>query len=216
MISNGITNMNVLLDPNFAYLLLVSGLFLAFLALLAPGTGLLELGALLMLVVAGYSLFNLQIVLWPLGVLLLGMVAMLIALRLSRQKIVLQYVFLVLAIAAMVVGSVFLLRQPDGTIAVNPVLAVVVSVIVVGLLWVIGTRSIEAINRPVSTNLERLVGKVGQARTRIYTEGSVYVGGEVWTARSPVEIPAGSKVRVVSREGLVLTVEPASPSPAKE
>ena len=207
--------MNVLLDPNFAYLLLVSGLFLAFLALLAPGSGLLELGALFMLVVAGYSLFNLQIVLWPLGVLLLGIFAMLIALRLSRQKIVLQYVFLGLAIAAMVIGSVFLLRQPDGTIAVNPVLAVVVSVIVVGLLWVIGTRSIEAINRPVSTNLERLVGKVGQARSRISNEGSVYVGGEVWTARSQVEIPEGSKVRVVSREGLVLTVELVSP-PVKE
>jgi len=207
--------MNVLLDPNFAYLLLMSGLFLAFLALLAPGTGLLELGALLMLVIAGYSLFNLEIVLWPLGVLLVGIFALLIALRLSRQKVVLQYVFLVLAIAAMVIGSIFLLRQPDGTIAINPALAVLVSVIVVGLLWVIGTRSIEAINRPVSTNLDRLVGKVGTARTPIYNEGSVYVGGEVWTARSPVEIQAGSKVRVVSREGLVLTVELVSPPPVK-
>jgi membrane-bound serine protease (ClpP class) len=108
-----------------------------------------------------------------------------------------------------------LLRHPDGTIAVNPVLAVVVSVIVVGLAWVIGTRAIEAINRPVSTNLDRLMGKVGQARTRIFNEGSVYVGGEVWTARSQVEIPTGSKVRVVSREGLVLTVEILSP-PVKE
>jgi len=202
--------MNVLLDPNFAYLLLMSGLFLAFLALLAPGTGLLELGALLMLVIAGYSLFNLEMVLWPLGVLLVGIFALLIALRLSRQKVVLQYVFLLLAIVSMVIGSIFLLRQPDGTIAINPALAVVVSVIVVGLLWVIGTRSIEAINRPVSTNLDRLVGKVGQARSRISNEGSVYVGGEVWTARSQVEIPEGSKVRVVSREGLVLTVELAS------
>jgi membrane-bound serine protease (ClpP class) len=208
--------MNVLLDPNIAYLLLVSGLLLAFLALLAPGTGLLEIGALVMLGVAAFSLFNLQIVLWPLAVILVGIIAMLIALRLSRQKIVLQYVFLILAIAAMVIGSVFMLRQPDGTIAVNPALAVVVSVLVVGLLWVIGTRSIEAINRPVSTNLERLIGKVGQARTRIYTEGSVYVGGETWTARSQVEIPTGSKVRVISRDGLVLTVEPVSPTPVKE
>ena len=109
-----------------------------------------------------------------------------------------------------------MLRMPDGTIAVNPVLVGVVSVIVIGLSWVIGTRAIEAINRPISTNLDRLVGKVGQARSRIYSEGSVYVGGEVWTARSQVEIPVGSKVRVVSREGLVLTVEPVTSAPAQE
>jgi membrane-bound ClpP family serine protease len=216
MITNGITNMNVLLDPNIAYLLLVSGLFLAFLALLAPGTGLLEVGALVMLGVAAFSIYNLQIVLWPLAVIVVGMISLLIALRLSRQKIVLQYIFLILALAAMVIGSVFMLRMPDGTIAVNPVLAGVVSVIVVGLLWVIGTRAIEAINRPVSTNLDRLIGKVGQARSRVFNEGSVYVGGETWTARSQVEIPVGSKVRVVSRDGLVLTVEPVSPVPVKE
>jgi membrane-bound serine protease (ClpP class) len=206
--------MNVLLDPNFAYLMLVSGLFLAILALFAPGTGLLELGALFMLVVAGYSIYNLQINLWALGVLVLGIFPFLLALRLSRQKIFPQWVFLALALLAMVIGSIFLLRQPDGAMAVNPVLAGVVSVVLVGLLWVIGSRASEAMNRPVSTNLERLVGMVGQARTRIYQEGSVYVGGEVWTARSQVEIPAGSKVRVLSREGLVLTVELVTPPPS--
>jgi len=205
--------MNVLLDPNFAYLMLVSGLFLAILALLAPGTGLIELGAFFMLVVAGYSIYNLQIHLWALGVLVLGIFPFLLALRLSRQKIFPQWVFLAMALLAMVIGSIFLLRQTDGTIAVNPLLAGVVSVVVVGLLWVIGRRAIEAMNRPVSNNLERLVGMVGQTRTRIYHEGSVYVGGEVWTARSQVEIPAGSKVCVLSREGLVLTVELVSPPP---
>lgn len=206
--------MNVLLDPNFAYLMLVSGLFLAVLALFAPGTGLIELGALFMLVVAGYSIYNLQIHLWALGVLVLGIFPFLVALRLSRQKIFPQWVFLALALLAMVIGSIFLLRQPDGAMAVNPVLAGVVSVVLVGLLWVIGSRAIEAMNRPVFNNLERLVGMVGQARTRIYHEGSVYVGGEVWTARSQVEILAGSKVCVLSREGLVLTVELVTPPPS--
>ena len=206
--------MNVLLDPNFAYLMLVSGLFLAVLALFAPGTGLIELGALFMLVVAGYSIYNLQIHLWALGVLVFGIFPFLVALRLSRQKIFPQWVFLALALLAMVIGSIFLLRQPDGAMAVNPVLAGVVSVVLVGLLWVIGSRAIEAMNRPVFNKLERLVGMVGQARTRIYHEGSVYVGGEVWTARSQVEILAGSKVCVLSREGLVLTVELVTPPPS--
>ena len=48
--------MSFLFDPNVAYLLLVGGFLLAILALFAPGTGLLELGAMAMLVLAGFSI----------------------------------------------------------------------------------------------------------------------------------------------------------------
>jgi membrane-bound ClpP family serine protease len=34
----------------------------------------------------------------------------------------------------------------------------------------------------------------------------VYAGGEEWTARSDALIPAGSQVKVVGREGVVLKV----------
>ena len=51
--------MNLLFDPNVAYLLLVIGLIVAILALFAPGTGVLEVGAIFMLFLAGYGIFNL-------------------------------------------------------------------------------------------------------------------------------------------------------------
>ncbi|NMC85494.1 MAG: NfeD family protein, partial [Anaerolineaceae bacterium] len=38
--------------------------------------------------------------------------------------------------------------------------------------------------------------------------GTVYVGGEEWSARSDEMIAAGSSVKVINREGLVLIVEP--------
>jgi len=47
----------------------------------------------------------------------------------------------------------------------------------------------------------------GEARTDILAEGSVYVNGEDWSARSKTLIPAGSKVLVLRRNGLVLEVE---------
>jgi membrane-bound ClpP family serine protease len=199
--------MNLLLDPNVAYLLLVGGFIVAILALFSPGTGLLEIGALFMLFLAGYSIYNLAFNSWALLVLILGVFPFLLALRKSRQ-----WIFLALSLLALVVGSVFMFRQADGAPAINPWLAFLVSLLSVTFLWMVGRRGIEAIDLPLSHDLQRLPGLVGQAHTDIFQEGSAYVAGEEWSARSEVKIPLGSRVRVISRDGLVLTVEPL-PSP---
>ena len=204
--------MSVLFDPNVAYLLLVIGLIVAILALFAPGTGVLELGALFMLFLAGYSIFNQPVNAWALVVLIVGVFPFLLALRKSRQ-----YIFLALSILALVVGSVFLVRAPGGGTAVNPVLAILVSVIAVVFLWFVGRRGIEASQRPLTHNLDRLIGMVGQAHTNLNPEGSVYVGSEEWSAHCDTFVRSGSRVRVLKRDGLILTVEPVvSPAPGKE
>ncbi len=202
--------MNVLFDPNVSYLLLVVGLIVAILALFAPGTGVLEIGALFMLFLAGYGIFNQPVNTWALVVLVLGVFPFLLAMRKSRQ-----YIFLVLAIVALVVGSVFLVRSPTGGSAVNPALASVVSVVAVVFMWFIGRRGVEALQRPITHDLDRLIGMVGQAHTNLNPDGSVYVGSEEWSAHSETFVPSGSRVKVLKREGLVLTVEPLAP-PAKE
>jgi membrane-bound ClpP family serine protease len=194
--------MNLLLDPNVAYLLLTGGFVLAILALFTPGTGLLEVGALFMLVLAGISLYNLPFNWWALVLLLVGVFPFLLALRKSRQ-----WVFLGLAILALVIGSVFMFKEPGGAPAVHPVLATLTSGISTVLLWIIGRKGIEALSaRPVH-DLSQLIGLIGEATTHIHAEGSVYVGGEQWSARSVAPIPAKTAVRVMGREGLTLVVE---------
>ena len=47
--------MNLLLDPNVAYVILVIGFVLGVLALFTPGTGFLEIGVLFAIVLAGYG-----------------------------------------------------------------------------------------------------------------------------------------------------------------
>ncbi len=206
------TEMNVLFEPNVAYALLVVGLIVAILALFAPGTGVLEIGALFMLFLAGYGIVNQPTNTWALVVLILGVFPFLLALRKSRQ-----YIFLALAILALVVGSVFLMRNSNGGPAVNPVLAILGSVLATVFLWFVGRRILEASARPVTHNLDRLIGMVGQAHTNLNPDGSVYVGSEEWSAHSDIFVPKDSRVRVVKRDGLILTVEPLAPSsPAKE
>jgi membrane-bound ClpP family serine protease len=104
------------------------------------------------------------------------------------------------------VGSIFLVTTPTGQPAVNPVLAAVTSVLVGGFVTVIARRLLDAMAQPVS-RIDKVIGQVGEARTDILREGSVYVGGENWSAHSRSFIPSGSTVVVKSQDGLVIEVE---------
>jgi len=193
--------MNFLLDPNVAYLILVIGVLLGMLALFTPGTGILEIGALFAIFLAGYAMYNLPIRVWALILLAVGVVPFFFALRKYKQ-----WYWLIPAIVSMVVGSVFLFKSETSLTAINPFFATLVSIVSVVLMWFIGVKSIEALRLRPSQDLSRLVEETGEARTDILNEGTVYVGGEEWTARSEKRIPSGSKVKVVGREGLVLLV----------
>ena len=194
---------DLLINPNVAYLLLVIGTLLVILALFTPGTGLLEIGALFILILAGYGAYNLPINLWAMILLLIGVVPFLLALRKSHR-----IEFLVIAILSNVIGASFLFQgatwwQP----AVNPILAVIVSILTGGYLWIAVTKVLEVERRRPVHDASSVIGKVGEAKTEIHEEGSVQVDGELWSARAEQVIPLGAKVRVVKREGFILLVE---------
>jgi membrane-bound serine protease (ClpP class) len=198
--------MDLLLDPNVAYVLLVSGFVLAVLALFSPGTVVLEIFAVFALFLAGYVMYKLPTNTWALILLIVGVFPFLIALRRSRN-----WIFLVISLAALIIGTIFIFRTESGAPAIHPVLAIFMSVTATGILWFIGRKGIEAIEQALSIDLGQLEGMVGDARTDIKRDGTVYVNGEEWSARSAVAIKAGSIVRVISREGLLLIVEVEEP-----
>ncbi len=192
-----------LLNPNLAYLLLVGGFSMALLAILTPGTGFLEIGAIFALLLAGWGVYNLPINYWALIILVLGVVPFIFAVRKSRRM-----VFLAISILALIVGSVFLFR---GEIwwkpVVNPVLASVVSLLAGGFFWIVVQKTLEAGDEPLAHDLGPLIGAVGEAKSDIHHEGSAQVRGELWSAFSENPISEGALVRVVKREGFMLQVE---------
>ena len=195
--------MDFLLDPNVAYLIFLTGIVLVFIAVATPGTGLVEIGALFCFILTGYALYNLSVNWWALVILLLSVVPFIQAIRKPKS-----FLFLALSILLIVTGSVFLFASDDGSlISVNPVIALISSGLVAVFLWFLFRKAIEAISRRPTHDLETLVGQIGEAKSVIYGDGSVYIAGEMWSARSDSEIPAGSHVRVIRRDGFTLVVE---------
>ena len=203
--------MNILLDPNLAYLLLLLGLLLGMLAVVAPGTGLLELGALFCLVLAGYAVYYLSINLWALIILALSTLPFIYALRKPKREI-----FLALSILGLVIGSIFLFTNENGGPAVNWILALVSSVLYAGFMWVVVRKTLQAAHAQPTHDLTTLIGQVGEAKTRIHEEGSVQVAGELWSAHSKTSIPIGTHVRVVGRQGFILEVSKETGKDNKE
>lgn len=195
--------MDFLLDPNIAYLFLLGGVVLAFLAIVTPGTGMLEVGAIFCFLLAGYAVYNLPMNWWALLILLLSVVPFLYAVQKPKREL-----FLGVSIFLLVLGSVFLFAVDGWKPAVNPLVALFSSGVVAAFLWIVVRKSIQAADARPTHDLGILVGQMGEARTAVHQEGSVYINGELWSAKSFSEIPAGSHVLVVAREGFVLVVEP--------
>lgn len=191
------------LFSNFMYLLLVAGVWFASLAVISPGTGLYEALTLLALGGAGIGLFYLPFNAWAFIPLILGMAAFLSGLWVRKWE------GLLLAVSAFLfsLGSVYLFQSSWSDPAVHPLLAIVVSLSTLGFYWfairkTIASQRMRAIHDPTL-----VLDQIGEARTPIEPVGTVYVAGEMWSARSNQSIPAGAKVRVSGRKGLMLTVE---------
>lgn len=205
--------MDFLQDPNVVYVLMAGGLIAAVLSLTSPGTGFLEIGALFIIGVAGWGIVNygLPINWWALLLLAIGAVLFFLSVRRSRAL-----PLLAASVLAIVLGSAFLFSAERWYIpAVNPLLASVVSVLSGGFFWIVGRKAIEASEARPTHDLEGLIGMTGEAKSRVYNEGSVLVNSELWSARSEQPIAEGAWVRVVGREGFTLKVEPAEAQPPK-
>ena len=196
---------NILLNPNIAYLFLVSGVLLTFFALVTPGTGFLEVGAFFLMALAGYAIYFLPIHIWALVLLVISIVPFGMAIKATARR----GIYLGSSIVGVVIGSAYLFRGEGLAPAVNIWLVIIVSVLMSAFLWFVITKTLEALESRPSHDLGALVGKVGEAKTDIHDEGSAQISGELWTVRSDKPISAGTRVRVVERNGFILEVEEA-------
>ena len=197
--------MDILLNPNIAYLTSVLAVLAILAAIVAPGTGFIELLALLLIAASGYMAYNLGMNLWALVILMLSVVPFFIAIR-SKNSMV----YLIISIVMIIGGSLFLFTGTNLKPLVDPLLVIILSGLSATFVWFAAKKSIQAQQAKKFHDLDELIGKIGEARTDIQQEGSIQIDSELWSARSEERIMAGERARVVKRDGFIVVVEPES------
>ncbi len=193
--------MNPIIDPNIAYVLLIVGFMLSVLALLTPGTGVVEIIGLFSMILAGYGIISNLSHYWAL-ILLIPFIPMIFIYRKFKKDYL-----LIVAIALLNLGSFMIFKSENGGFAVSPIVALVVLLLNAPILWVVVKKIIEAIDKAPDFDPQNIVGNIGIARTNIFNGGTAYVSGEEWSARSETKINKGNEIKVVKIEGLTLVVE---------
>jgi membrane-bound serine protease (ClpP class) len=196
--------LDVLANPNVAYLLMTAGLLGLYVELTHPGLVLPGVAGTISLLLALTALHVLSVNYGGLALLLLGA-----GLLVAEAFLPTFGVLGAGGLAAFVLGSLFLFDTEGTGLAVARSLifgtagALAVFALVVGTL-VMRTRR----RRPVGGH-EGMLGTIGEARQRLDPRGTVLVRGEYWTATSEVPVQAGQAVEITGVDGLTLRVRPA-------
>lgn len=191
-------------NPNIAYLLLSLGMLGLTIELWSPG-------AIVPGVVGGVSLLLALFALQLLPVNVAGALLLLLGLLLFALEVkVVSYGLLTLAgVVCLVFGSLMLIDDagvPELRLSLGVVLPVVIGFTSIGAILV--RLGVAAQRRNPVTGVNGLVDESGDVLTAIEpaAPGSISAHGEIWRAQSDTAIPVGARVRIVSVDGLTLTV----------
>lgn len=115
----------------------------------------------------------------------------------------------------LIVGGVLWMFVPDALLHsyVGPLL-IIVAAVAAGMIEIPYYRWVAPTHRPMSTTSAGLVGDEAIVTVAVVPNtlrGKVRVRSEIWSARSTVPIPAGTRVRIVHGEGVSVSVEPLEP-----
>jgi membrane-bound serine protease (ClpP class) len=189
-----------LADPNVAFLLLVLGALGVYWEVHAPGMVLPGLLGVLLICTGAYGIYQDSPSWYGLTLLILAIILLTVELR--------YYTHMVSGIAGTILlafGALVLIQGPR---RITPGLAIAISA-AFGIITVfLGLLGMRARDTKQMTGIQTLVGELGVSRTEINPEGTVFVRGEYWQARSAQPIAAGERVSIKGVQGnLILEVE---------
>ena len=196
--------LNLISDPNVAYILLLLGFYGIFFEFTNPGAIFPGVFGAISLILAFYSLQTLPVNYAGLLLIILGIILFLLEI-----KIISHGILTIGGIISMIIGSLMLFESPSPFFKLS--LKVILPAVLMTALFFSLTiaLAVKALRRKPVTGMEGLIGLKGTAKTDISgKDGVVFVHGEIWQAWSDETIKAGEKVIVDAVENLRLKVHP--------
>lgn len=194
--------LNLIADPNIAYILLMLGMLGLFFELANPGVILPGIIGGISLILAFFAFQSLPINYAGLLLILFGIV-----LLIAEIKVVSHGVLTIGGVIAILLGSLMLVDTPETSLRISWKVILPVVATTAGIFVFAVSAGIRAQLRRPATGSEGLVGQVGVARTPLEPEGQVFVRGEIWRAVSDAgTIAEGERVRIVAVDSLTIRV----------
>ncbi|UCC95169.1 MAG: nodulation protein NfeD [Candidatus Omnitrophota bacterium] len=193
--------LNILIEPNIAYLLLTLGFLGLIFEVTHPGFGFPGIAGIICLILAFYAFSVLPINYAGLTLIILGLLFFVVEAFTPTFGM-----FTLGGVIAFIFGSVMLFNQRE-TIKVSFAAIVPVALFFSALSIFFITRTVMMARKKSFTGAEGLLGKVGIAQTDIARTGKVFIHGEIWNATAHAKIKKGQEVIVEKIEGLKLIVQ---------
>ena len=196
--------LDILSDPNIAYIFFMLGIYGLLFELYNPGAILPGVVGVIAIILAFYSLHTLPVNYAGLALIVVGIILFILEL-----KIVSHGLLGIGGTVALLLGSIMLIDTESTLEFATLSLSVVLSTVIFTALFFIFAigMGIRAQRRKPVTGVEGIVGETGEALTKLNPNGQVRVHGEIWNATSAQGvIAAGSRVTVRGVNDLRLTV----------
>ena len=204
--------LHVLSDPTIAYLLLSLGGLALIYELANPGAILPGVVGGIALLLALYSLGTLPVNIAGVGLILFALLLLFADLLVGGSG-----VLTVGGVISFALGSLLLATsgEAEAFLRVQPPVGVIMTLTFAVFFTYVAGEVARLRRRPAYSGRGTLLGGTGIARTEVGRQGTVFAAGEMWQASAldpETPIPEGEAVRVVSVDGLHLTVRPDEPS----
>ena len=198
--------LQVIVNPNVAFLLILVGLIGLAIELFSPGLLLPGGLGLVCFVLGMYGSAQLPVTAAGIILLVVG-----IALIIAEAHLATSGILGIIGVAALAVSGLMLYDTDTEGFGVSAPLVIGVAIALGGLLAVVVAKVVAARREPVWTGEEELPGEEGDVRVPLDPVGQVFVHGALWRAERADStgtgpIPAGARVRVEAVDGLTLMV----------
>jgi len=193
---------NILADPNIAYLLLMAGILGLYMEFSNPGVifpGVAG-GIALLLALTSFQILPINYA---------GLVLILLGLSLLVGEAFLPS-FGILGIGGVIsltLGSLLLFDTKGSDLVLDRAIVFAAVGTLSVFMLVVGYLVVQAHRRKPTLGMEGLVGEVGEVRVKLNPTGKIFIRGEYWNTEGDGEIDVGEKVQVVGFEGMLLKVK---------
>lgn len=198
--------LNVLADPNIAYILLMLGFYGLLFELYSPGAIFPGVIGGISIILAFYSMHTL-----PVNYAALALIIFSVILFILEIKVVSHGLLAIGGTISLLLGSLMLFRNESPlnfTPMSKAVIYTTVGVTALFFLFLV-TMGLKAQRKKAVTGSDGLDGAIGVADNSFEKEGMVMMLGELWQAESVGgKIEKGQKVKVTGRKNFKLLVEP--------